>query len=464
MFDSWKLRNPAIGLVACRNIILDKCMPPHEKLDNIRFILSKNEKYYPEIQKDVSFQIESNQAYTDSHGLRDGFPQEELLRVIDDYIEPGICANLWNRDILDEFPIDVEKLSLSQLKRIEPMVLLNWHRPDISKPTLHFFQYLTANRSNSPLSLKRITPEEQKDYEYVYSVLCETAEDFFDQYQSVEGNDSSVSQRPFFKEINYILENLSILFLRHELIAKLRQRLDGGDPTDTEYLRTPEGLHMPIEERLTGAFGISRTSMISPITTPVISTETPPKSSSLFQEFRAMNQRVLSRPTVNPRLRSYLAFVGGLDYPLTRELVRTLDEFIRNLQLYYDMSKTIHVIGVDSSRMADRLNSRRGAITYLSSNDGPHIDTNIALVTSDIPCNVTELRENYNLRYVIALGSITQPISGFTIEEVDEVRRHIICAREMNLDESVFSVYVLTRIGSAPLRLGSSHIEYKKIE
>ena len=419
LFDAWRLRRPNSGFDVAIQIFKSGNLSDTEKWVNFNHIVLQNPVYYAEMKKDIEVEVKVNKA------TGGPFPVEQAVDVVRDYMDAGTANNLWNRSIFDEAPIKIENLFLCELKNIQPMIVLNWHRTDLSGPTRRYIQYLTSNRSNSPLSRKRVTAEEQGDFRYVYDAVAGCYTEFIAQYNEADGPMSETESHLVYGEILGILQNLVILASRQVLCDRLRTVLNTCSLEGLEYLRTHEGLTAPIEANLIKAFGIrGHGTTVHSHALRLVDGST--GTQGRFPSFIAATSKLLSKGMANPMFKSYLSFVGRLPYALTRELLRAIDALFTSM-LHCTPHKSVSVLGSDAARLAARLSERNSGIQYKHAHGADEPLSGYVLVSQWCDKVSKQISAtNGSVRAVIVLTGPAVAIDGIIPDTIPEVHRYMV--------------------------------------
>jgi hypothetical protein len=428
LFDLWRLQRPTTAFRSWLAILEDPVLSGKVKWELIDYTV----KTFPEQYTHIFRNLEVERISAEFTGQ--DFATCELKGIIKEHLFDGYFNSKWNRDIFERKRLDKESLFLCDLKNVEPMILLNWHRTDLSRPMRYYLQYLTANRSNSPLSLRRITRFERSEFEYVYDVIGSTFDMFVQQYESLEGKLSKDQSTWLSQERYDLLYNLALLGQRQVVNGVLNHSLQNTCVDALDYLRSSEGLDNPLQEKLCAAFNLSP---VKPFQRTILSSNQTPS-------YKTMQEMILEQPVENPRLDSYLRYVGGLDYPLTRELIRSIEFVVKNSC----GSRPVAVVGRDSSRLCALLQQRNPSMRIATTETSPSFL--ICTSPDDFPSE-SWLSAQPGLHGAVLIAEKPTSILGMDVQTCKEVAKHLISNKPL-------AVYIYTEKTDRKLAsLGASY-------
>ena len=410
VFDRWRLRHPTTALSASILLLSNNELSVNEKMATVRNILELQPRYFKKRLCEIRNEILVSE-------LRGEVVRIPTIRdMLYEDLEVGSFAAIWNRDTLEDYPILPYKLFLCDLKRSDPMLILNWHKTDLPKPVRNFLQYLTANRSNSPLLLKRISHEERSNARRVYETLAKLFPIFLEQYEAENGTLSQSETMLVTDAIAKLLHNICIVGTRDILVGKVAAVLDSSSTTDREYLRSPEGMESPIAEKVIRAFDIPKIRKNPGSDRSLVSAN----SNGSYTDFDDVLHKITTIDVVNPAFVSYLECVGNLQYVRTRELLRCINHTFE--ELIESIPATVQVIGIDSAKICAELNGRSYLVTYKENLPRPEY---VFISTCD-DLDLERLVNLPSIRSFILIAKRPPVLRGMNAEHIVALTKHIL--------------------------------------
>lgn len=410
LFDRWRLRHPTTALSTSILLLSNNELSVSEKVANVRNILELQPRYF----KNRLCEIRNEILVSELGGEVVRIPT--IRDMLYEDLEVGSFGAIWNRDTLQDYPILPYKLFLCDLKHIDPISILNWHRTDLPKPVRNFLQYLTANRSNSPLSLKRISHEERSDARRVYETLGKLFPLFLEQYEAENGTLSQSETLIVTEAIAKLLQNICIIATRDLLVGKVAAVLDSSSTADREYLRSREGMESPIAEKVIRAFDLPKIRKTPGSDRSLVSVN----SNGSYSDFDDVLNKITTTDVVNPAFVSYLECVGNLPYARTRELLRRINHTFE--ELIGPIPATVQVLGVDSAKICAQLNARSDLVTYKENVPRPEF---VFLSTCD-DLDLEKLVNLPSIRSFVLIAKRSPVLRGMNAEHIVALTKHIL--------------------------------------
>ena len=385
-----------------------------------------------------------------------------LMEAVTDHVAENLNLSDWVRHVAEQ-PVNLDLsdwrlLTSAEIKSIKPLDVVavsEEERRTLAKSSQLYFDTLTGRLGKSPLTGQNILKQEREDPCWLYNALVNKADLFYRQYLEKEAQQFKTvkvgnEEKSFTLQVN---ERLFKICLLHHLNDKrvVGEAREANVDLDAQQVllrevRDFDSGYLPAEETVVSAFGLrlSKPSAVTQVINP--SPVSGMRNLATWEEMTAIVQDV---PLAVRTYKSYLMYIGGLNYALTRELGRAIGRWIDGPTL---------ITGIDSFRLYSYLKGI-GVITITHASVESKDDYSDTVIVTGFPKGQSSLMEfianHPRAKQFLLLGHACDTPRGWHSSQVSDISKHVLTPEDSETCK-YGTAMLMTKSSDTPLITGGN--------